>query len=99
MYKHFPIVDFYRKIGQNQPKVIICAIMVVLGYPMLHSKFQGQLVLGKKIFKGFNHIWAWWPYWSCDLEGLYKFLFPQPKEALKEIWLHLAQWGIGGVDV
>ena len=28
--------------------------------------------------------------------GLYKFLFPQPKEALKEIWLHLAQWGIGG---
>ena len=32
-------------------------------------------------------------------EGLYKFLFPQPKEALKEIWLHLAQWGIGGVDI
>ena len=27
------------------------------------------------------------------------FLFPQPKEALKEIWLQLAQWGIGGVDV
>ena len=22
----------------------------------------------------------------------YKFSFPQPKEALKEIWLHLAQW-------
>ena len=38
-----------------------------------------------------------WPYWSCDLEGLYKFLFPQPKEALKEIWLHLAQWVIGEV--
>ena len=60
-------------------------------------KVIGQLVLGK-IFKGFYHIWAWWPYWSGDLEGLYKFLFPQPKEALKEIWLHLAQWGIGGVS-
>ena len=33
------------------------------------------------------------------LRVLYKFLFPQPKEALKEIWLHLAQWVIGGVDV
>ena len=54
-------------------------------------KVNGQLVLGKKIFKGFCLIWAWWPYWSCDHEGLYKFLFPQPKEALKEIWLHLAQ--------
>ena len=39
------------------------------------------------------------PYWSCDLEGLHKFLFPQPKEAQKEILLHLAQWGIGGGDV
>ena len=54
-------------------------------------KVNGQLVLGKKIFKGFYHKSAWWPYWSCDLEGLYNFLFPQPKEALKEIWLHLAQ--------
>ena len=62
-------------------------------------KVNGQLVLEKKIFKGFYHIWAWWPYWSCDLEGLYKFSFPQPKEALKEIWLHLAQYSIGGVDV
>ena len=86
-----------RKIGQDQPKVIICAIMVVLGYPMLHTKFQGHWSTGsgeEDFFKGFYHIWAWWPYWSCDLEGLYNFLFPQPKEALKEIWLHLAQWGI-----
>ena len=84
MYKHFPILC--RKIGQDQPKVIICAVMVVLGYPMLHTKFQGHWsTLGKKIFKGFYHIWAWWPYWSGDLEGLHKFLFPQLKEALKEI--------------
>ena len=90
-----------EEICKDQPKVIICAIMVVLGYPMLHTKFQGHWSTGsgEKIFKGFYHIWTWWPYWSRDLEGLYKFLFPKPKEALKEIWLHLAQWGIGGVDV
>ena len=34
-----------------------------------------------------------------DLKGLYKFLVPQTKGALKEIWLHLALWGIEGVDV
>ena len=56
---------------------------------MLHIKFQGNQSTGSReeICKGFY------------LEGLYKFLFPQPKEALKEIWLHLAQWVIGGVDV
>ena len=62
---------------------------------MLHTKFQGHWSTGsgeEDFFKDFYHILAWWPYWSCDLEGLYKFLFPQPKEALKEIWLHLAQW-------
>ena len=68
---------------------------------MLHTKFQGHWSpgSGEEVFKGFYHIWAWWPYWSCDPEGLYQFLFSQPNEALKEIWLNLAQWGIGGVDV
>ena len=67
---------------------------------MLHIKFQGNQSTGSReeICKGFYRadmvaILVMWP------EGLYKFLFPQPKEALKEIWLHLAQWGIGGVDV
>ena len=35
----------------------------------------GLQVLGKKIFKGFYHIWAWRPSWSCDLDHLYKVLF------------------------
>ena len=30
------------KIGQGQPKIIICTIMVVLQYPMLHINFQGN---------------------------------------------------------
>ena len=31
-----------RKIGYDQPKVIIWTILVLLKYPMLHIKFQGN---------------------------------------------------------
>ena len=44
-------------------------------------KIIGLPVLEKKIFKGFNHIWAWRPSWSCDLGNFYKLWFPLPKEA------------------
>ena len=56
---------------------------------MLHAKFQDHRTSGseEKIFKGFNHIWTWWPSWSCDLDHLYKLLFPLPKEAPHKIWL------------
>ena len=40
-------------------------------------KIINRLGLELKIFKGFYHIWAWWPCWSCDLDGLNIFLFPQ----------------------
>ena len=48
---------------------------------MLHAKFQdlGLLVLRKKIYKGFYHIWACQPSWSCDLYHLYKLSFPFPR--------------------
>ena len=49
------------------------------------------LVLEKKIFKGFYHIWSWLSSWSCDLDHLYKLLFPLPKQAPHEIWLSLAK--------
>ena len=48
-------------------------------------KIIGFLVLQKKIFKGFYHIWALRPSWSCDLDHLYKLLFPLVKEAPNEI--------------
>ena len=32
----------HRKKGQGHPKVIIWTILVVLGYPMLHTKFEGH---------------------------------------------------------
>ena len=55
---------------------------------MLHAKFQDHRASGSgEEDKGFYHIWLWRPSWSCDLDHLYKLLFPLPKEAPHEIWL------------
>ena len=40
--------------------------------------------------KGFYHIWAWRPSWSCDLDLLYTHWFPLPIDASYKIWLWLA---------
>ena len=49
---------------------------------MLHAKFQDCRTSGSgEIFIDFYHIWAWRPIWSCNLDHLYKLLFPLPKEA------------------
>ena len=45
------------------------------------SEIENILVLAKKIFKGFYHMWTWRPSWSCILDHLYKLSFPLPKEA------------------
>ena len=52
---------------------------------MLHTKFRGNLPAG--FLKGFYHIWAVWPSWSCDPDAGNKILFPLPKEAPHKIWL------------
>ena len=69
-------------------------VIIYLNYdklesPMLHTKLLeiGPPVPEKKIFKGFYHIWAWRPSWSCDLDHLYKLSFPLPNEAPHKIWL------------
>ena len=60
---------------------------------MLHTKVQAISQLGlEKIFKGFNRIWAWWSYWSCDLDSLNIFVFPPTLKATYEIWLQFAKW-------
>ena len=41
----------------------------------------------RRFLKGFYHIWAWWPSWSCDPHPLNKLSFPHPTEARYEIWL------------
>ena len=60
---------------------------------MLHAKFQDHRISGsgEEDFKGFYHIWAWQPSWSCDLDHLYKLSFPLPKEAPHKIWLLIGQ--------
>ena len=29
----------------------------------------------RRFFKGFYHIWAWWPSWSCDQHRVIKYSF------------------------
>ena len=48
--------------------------------------------------KGFYHIWAWRPSWSCDPHAVNKISFPLPKDAPHKSgfdWLS----GFGGEDV
>ena len=52
---------------------------------------KASSVLEKKIFKGFYHIWAWWPSWSTNCDHFSNLSFPHPKEAPYEIWAKLAQ--------
>ena len=75
------------KIGQGQPRVIIYIYFVDLESSMLHAKFQDHMSSGSgEDFKGYDHIWTWRPFWSCDLNHLYKLSFLLLKEAPHEIW-------------
>ena len=55
---------------------------------MLHAKSKDHRTSGSREedFKGFHHILACRPSWSCDLDHLYKVSFLLRKEALHEIW-------------
>ena len=82
----------FRKKGQSQPKVII--FQTLLGaYPQCCIPSPKALALWfwRRFFKGFYHIWAWWPSWSCDPDVANKLLFPQPMKVQYEIWLCLTQ--------
>ena len=41
----------------------------------------------KKILKGFSHIWAWRPSWSCDPDAANKLSFPLYKGAPQKFGL------------
>ena len=76
-----------NKIGKSQPRIIIYINFVKLESQMLHAKFQDHWTSGsREDFKGFYHIWAWRPSWSCDLYHLHELSFPLPKEVSHEIW-------------
>ena len=45
---------------------------------MIHTKFRGNRPSGlgeEDFFKGFYHIWAWRPSWSCDQHHVIRFSF------------------------
>ena len=71
---------------------------------MLHTKFLWKSVhrfQRRRFLKGFYHIWAWQPSWSCD-QACYvnKFSFPCTWRRLThKIWLWLAQWFLRGKHV
>ena len=49
---------------------------------MLHTKLRGNQPAGsgeEDFLKGFYHIWAWWPSWSCDQHHLINFHLPVPE--------------------
>ena len=57
---------------------------------MLHTKFRENRPSGsgeEDFLKGFYHIWAWRPSWSCDPDAANKLSFPLPKEDQQKIWL------------
>ena len=55
--------------------------------PMIYTfSPKASSVLEKKIFKGFYHIWAWWPSWSTNRGHFSNLLFALSKEAPYEIW-------------
>ena len=58
---------------------------------MQRFSHKASLVLEKKIFKGFYHIWAWRPSLTIDSNHFSKLSFPWPREALNEIWAILTQ--------
>ena len=76
-----------------QCTTISLAALVDPPSPMIYAKIQPQSILGsgEEVFKGFYHIWAWWPSWLMNCDHFSNLSFPQPKKAQYEIWAKLAQ--------
>ena len=54
---------------------------------VLQAKFEGKSLWVLVIFKGFEHIWAWQPSLSYDMDYPFILKFPLPKDSLEELWL------------
>ena len=53
---------------------------------MLHTKFCGNLSASSgEDFKGFYHIWAWRPAWSCDQHHVIRFLAHLSRRLIGEL--------------
>ena len=79
-----------RKIGQGHSSVIIWTKLWWAGVPDATYQVSWKSACWfwrRRFLKGFYHIWAGWPSWSCDPEATNKLSFPLPKEAPHKIWL------------
>ena len=57
-----------------------------IGDKMLTLSSMENLIVQCNL-KGFYHIWAWRPSWSCDPDAANKISLGVPKEAPHKIWL------------
>ena len=62
------------------------------GQNATHQSPRSLALWFRRFLKGFYHIWAWWPSWSCEPDCPNKLSFPRPMETPHEIWLWLAKW-------
>ena len=62
---------------------------------MLHTKFRGNPPAGsgeEDFLKGFYHIWAWQPSWSCDQHHVIRFSFPCTCKLSYKVWFRSTQY-------
>ena len=62
-------------VGQFQPRVIVYITFVGFLSLLLRANLQGHLMIQEKILKGFYHMGARRPSWSCDQDQVYKHSF------------------------
>ena len=60
---------------------------------MLQTKFCGNQPAGagENVLKGFNHIGALWPSWSCNQHHVIKFSFPCTGKLSYNSWFRSTQ--------
>ena len=92
--KFFPIQTHWRPMGsrssQGHDLYIHCSAWAIDASCQVWLK-SVQWFRRRRFLKGFYHIWAWRPSWSCDLDYLYTHWFPLPIDASCKIWLWLAK--------
>ena len=92
-YTVFKKSTFQKKIPFKCIRKQIWPYLNKLGRPNTHNatyqvpKSSAFWFWRRRFLKGFSHIWAWRPSWSCDQDHLNKLSFPHPKESLYEIWV------------
>ena len=86
----FPIQMHWSRSSQGHDLYIYCSTISMDASHQVSLKsiywFQRRRYL-----KGFYHIWAWRPSWSCALDYLYIHWFPHPIDASQKIWHQLAK--------